>query len=196
VVREFSTADGPAEPEGTTVPPERVTEVMSRQSGLPPALISDDVRLTAEDVHAYFAERVVGQDVAVEAVVNLVRMIKAELQDPGRPMGVFLFVGPTGSGKTLLAKTLAEYLFGAEEQLTRFDMSEYVLPQSADELAQRIVDQVRQKRFVVLLLDEVEKANPLVYDLFLQAFSDGILRDSFGRTATLLSAIVIMRSIL
>ena len=184
----------PAEEEEATVSPAMVTEEFSRQTGLPHTIISDEVPLLASDVRAFFLERVVGQGEAVEAVVDQVMMVKAELQDPGRPLGVFLFLGPTGSGKTYLAKTLAEYLFGSVDKLVRFDMSEFQRYDSAVELAARMVDKLRRASFSVLLFDEVEKAHPLVFDLFLQAFDDARLTDQQGRTLNLRNAIIILTS--
>jgi ATP-dependent Clp protease ATP-binding subunit ClpA len=173
---------------------EAVMAGFGRVSGLPEKVFSDAVPLPQDEIRRYFAERVVGQDEAVEAVVDLVTLVKAELTDPGRPLGVLLFVGPTGTGKTFLAKTLAEYLFGSPERMIRFDMSEYKTPESLPQLARLLVEKVRQQSFSVLLLDEIEKAAWPIFDLFLQAFDDGRVTDPHGRTADLRNTIVVMTS--
>ncbi len=130
-------------------------------------------------------------------------MIKAGLTDPGRPLGVFLFTGPTGTGKTEIAKTLAAFLFGSSERMLRLDMSEFQSPESVARLlgdredvpgSTALVHEIRRQPFAVVLLDEVEKAHPSIHDLFLQVFDDGRLTDRRGRTADFRHAILIMTS--
>jgi ATP-dependent Clp protease ATP-binding subunit ClpC len=127
-------------------------------------------------VQDFFTRRVMGQDEAVKAMVDRIAMLKAGLTDPGRPIGVFLFAGPTGTGKTELAKTLAEFLFGSAERMTRLDMSEFqtveattkILGHRGDSGTESLIDRIRKQPFSVVLLDEFEKAHPNCWDLFLQ----------------------------
>ncbi len=171
-----------------------VSATFSRMTGLPEKIISDTVPLSQDEIRAYFDERVVGQEEAVNAVVDVVTLVKAELNDPGRPLGVLFFVGPTGVGKTELAKTLAEYLFGSKEKLIRLDMSEYKTAISVPDLLQQLTEKQRRQSFSVLLLDEIEKASPYVFDLFLQVFDDARLTDASGRSVDLHNTIIIMTS--
>ena len=171
-----------------------VTAAFSRMTGLPEKIISDPIGLRHEDIRAYFDERVIGQEEAVGAVADIVTLIKAEMNDPTRPLGVLFFVGPTGVGKTELAKTLAEYLFGSKDKLIRLDMSEFKSPFSEPTLLTQLTEKQRRQSFAVLLLDEMEKANPAVFDLFLQVFGDGRLTDSSGRSVDLRNTIIIMTS--
>jgi ATP-dependent Clp protease ATP-binding subunit ClpC len=171
-----------------------VSQTFSRITQLPEKMISDTIPLTQEEIRAYFNERVVGQEEAVNTVADVVTLFKAELNDPGRPLGVLFFVGPTGVGKTELAKTLAEYLFGSKDKLIRLDMSEFKSPLSVSDLLTQLTEQQRRQSFSVLLLDEIEKASPLVFDLFLQVFDDARLTDSGGRAVDLRNTIIIMTS--
>ena len=171
-----------------------VNATFSRMTGLPEKIISDAIGLRHEDIRAYFDERVIGQTEAVKTVADIVTLIKAEMTDPTRPLGVLFFVGPTGVGKTELAKTLAEYLFGTKDKLIRLDMSEFKTPFSEATLLTQLTEKQRRQSFAVLLLDEVEKANSAVFDLFLQVFGDGRLTDSSGRSVDLRNTIIIMTS--
>jgi ATP-dependent Clp protease ATP-binding subunit ClpA len=173
---------------------EEVSAGFSRMTGLPEKMISDRIPLTQEMIRAYFEERVIGQDEAIAAVLDMVTLIKAELQDPNRPLGVLFFVGPTGVGKTELAKTLAEFLFGGKDKLMRFDMSEFKTAGAYDALLRQVTETQRAQNFSVLLLDEIEKANGQVFDLFLSAFDDARLTDSDGRSVDLRNTIVVMTS--
>jgi ATP-dependent Clp protease ATP-binding subunit ClpC len=174
---------------------------LSQLTGLPASVLDDREGLDLAGLRAHFAARVLGQPEAVDVLVDRVAMIKAGLTDPTRPFGVFLFAGPTGTGKTEIAKTLAEYLFGSAERMIRIDMSEMKTPESlarllgdADAQTASIVDAIRKQPFSVVLLDEFEKADPQVWDLFLQVFDDGRLTNRRGVTADFRHALIIMTS--
>jgi len=151
-------------------------------------------------------ERVIGQDQAVEAVSDVVRRARAGLQDPRRPLGSFLFLGPTGVGKTELAKALAEFLFDDEQALVRIDMSEYMERHSTSRLigappgyvgydeGGQLTEAVRRRPYAVILLDEIEKAHPDVFNVLLQLLDDGRLTDNQGRTVSFRNTVVIMTS--
>jgi ATP-dependent Clp protease ATP-binding subunit ClpC len=176
---------------------------ISALTGLPIEILDDRTELDLDELRAFFEARILGQREAVECLVERVAMVKAGLTDPSRPLGVFLFVGPTGTGKTEIAKTLAEFLFGSANRMLRLDMSEL---QTADSLARilgnpgdfagggSLVDDIRQQPFSVVLLDEFEKAHPNVWDLFLQVFDDGRLTDSRGAGADFRHCVLIMTS--
>lgn len=187
-----------------TITPRQVLETLSQLSGLPLSILDTKEQLDLGAVRGFFAARVIGQDEAVEAVVDRVAMLKAGLNDPDKPIGVFLFAGPTGSGKTELAKAVSEFLFGSVERLIRLDMSEFQTPESiskilgqsaagADE-ADSLISRVRKQPFSVVLLDEFEKAHPNIWDLFLQAFDEGRLTDAMGQVADLRHCLIIMTS--
>lgn len=174
--------------------------LLSKSTGVPAQLLDDAVPLNLAAVREFFEKRIVGQSEAVEAVVDLVTLIKAGLTDPNKPFGVFLFVGPTGVGKTELARALAEFIFGDAARLKRFDMSEFA---GADGFTRLIggnrengllTDAVRQHPFSVVLLDEIEKAHVNVFDLCLQIFDAGRLTDGRGRTTDFRRTIVILTS--
>ena len=168
---------------------------------MPEIMLRDDRTLSLERVRETLARRVRGQDEAIARVADVIGITKAGLADPDRPLGSFLFVGPTGVGKTELARALAEYLFGDEERMVRLDMSEYT---QADGYARLIgedrrgrgdlTEPLRRTPFTVVLLDEIEKAHPSVFDLLLQVLGEARLTDARGRTVSFRNAIVIMTS--
>ena len=183
-----------------------IAEVVSKWTGVPVArLLEGEVEklLQMEDrLH----ERVVGQDDAVRSVASAVRRSRAGLQDPNRPIGTFLFLGPTGVGKTELARALAEFMFDDEDAMVRIDMSEYGERHSVARLigappgyvgyeeGGQLTEAVRRRPYSVVLLDEVEKAHPEVFNIFLQVFDDGRLTDGQGRTVDFTNAIIVMTS--
>jgi ATP-dependent Clp protease ATP-binding subunit ClpA len=180
-----------------------VVAAFAARSGLPHDLLSDEAPLDLEAARHFFVERVLGQPDAIDAVVELLGVVKAGLNAPEKPLGTFFFIGPTGVGKTELAKALAEFLFGDRDRLLRFDMGEYGLRdaiprligtawQSDDE--GELTRRVREQPFCVVLLDEIEKAHPDVFDVLLSMLGEGRLTDSNGRTADFRNAILIMTS--
>lgn len=184
----------------TSVNRQSVIATFSRNTGMPEFIVNDSARLTIADVEKYFSERILGQEKAVNTIVNLIATVKAGLNDPNQPLGTLLFIGPTGVGKTQMAKTLAGYLFGNAERLIRFDMSEY---RDIDGIAKLIgafgkegelTKKVREQPFSVVLLDEFEKADPRIFDIFLQVLGEGRLTDASGKTAYFHNSIIIMTS--
>jgi len=176
---------------------------LSEMTGLPRQILDEREGLDIDSLRAFFERRVLGQPEAVECLVERVAMVKAGLTDPTRPQGVFLFVGPTGTGKTEIAKTLAEFLFGSPERMIRLDMSEFQTPHALNGIlgessetsdSAALVNQIRKQPFSVVLLDEFEKAHPQVWDLFLQVFDDGRLTDRRGNTADFRHSVIIMTS--
>ncbi|MEI9901445.1 MAG: AAA family ATPase [Hyphomicrobium sp.] len=178
-------------------------EALAQQTGLPASILDSHQRVDLGAVRRYFSDRVMGQDEAVGAIVDRIAMLKAGLSDPGKPIGVFLFAGPTGTGKTELAKTLAEFLFGSADRMIRLDMSEFQTPDSTAKIlgagdtsmpTDSLITLVRKQPFSVVLLDEFEKAHPNVWDLFLQVFDDGRLTDQVGQVADFRHCIIILTS--
>ncbi len=184
--------------------PQTLTMTLTEQTGLPLRILDPRTPLSIAEARAALAGKVLGQPAAVDCLVERVAMIKAGLTDPTRPFGVFLFVGPTGTGKTELAKALAGYLFGSEDRLVRLDMSEF---QTADSLERLLaettaheapsagfVSAISRQPFSIVLLDEFEKAHRHVWDVFLQVFDDGRLTTQLGRTVDFRHTVIIMTS--
>jgi ATP-dependent Clp protease ATP-binding subunit ClpC len=200
LTRRRLTADAPDRPCRMTV--DDLILTLAQLTGLPVSILDERKSLSVESLRAHFLARIFGQVEAVECLVERVAMIKAGVTDPSRPAGVFLFAGPTGTGKTEIAKTLAEWMFGSPERMIRLDMSELQTPESLDRLlgslqarhADALVDRIRRQPFSVILLDEFEKAHPNVWDVFLQVFDDGRLTDRRGTTADFRHAIIILTS--
>ncbi|HOY16619.1 MAG TPA: AAA family ATPase [Haliscomenobacter sp.] len=186
-----------------TVGIEDVNEHFIQQTGLPELLLNDDMEWDEAELLRFFHDRIIGQPRAVEQLCSLVKIFKAGINNPQRPIATLIFAGPTGVGKTACAKTLAEYFFGKGQQKTpliRIDMSEYQHAFQIDRLigADRepgqLVKEVREKPFAVLLLDEIEKADPAIFDALLAVLDDGMLVDGFGRVTHFKNTIIIMTS--
>lgn len=185
---------------------EEIAEIVSRWTGIPLTRLVEGEREKLLRLHELLHRRVIGQDEAVELVADAILRARAGMKDPNRPIGSFLFLGPTGVGKTELAKALAEALFDSEEQLIRLDMSEYMEKHAVSRLigappgyvgyeeGGQLTEAVRRKPYSVLLFDEIEKAHPDVFNILLQLLDDGRLTDSQGRTVDFKNTVVIMTS--
>jgi ATP-dependent Clp protease ATP-binding subunit ClpB len=185
---------------------EDIAEVVSKWTGIPVSRMLEGEIQKLIHMEERLRQRVVGQDEAIEAVSNAVRRARAGIQDPNRPVGSFIFLGPTGVGKTELARALAEFLFDDENAMIRIDMSEYQERHTVSRLigappgyvgyeeGGQLTEAVRRKPYSVILFDEVEKAHPEVFNLLLQLLDDGRLTDGHGRTVDFRNAVVIMTS--
>ena len=190
----------------TQVGAEEIAEVVSRATGIPVAKMMQGEREKLLRMEDYLHQRVVGQDEAVRLVSDAIRRSRSGLSDPNRPYGSFLFLGPTGVGKTELCKTLANFLFDSEDHLIRIDMSEYMEKHSVARLLGAppgyvgfeeggyLTEAVRRKPYAVILLDEVEKAHPDVFNVLLQVLDDGRMTDGQGRTVDFRNTVVVMTS--
>ncbi|MFN4175306.1 MAG: AAA family ATPase, partial [Parachlamydiaceae bacterium] len=183
-----------------------IAHIVSKWTGIPVHKMMEGEAEKLLHLEKDLEKRVVGQDMAVAAVSEAIRRSRSGLSDPNRPVGCFLFLGPTGVGKTELAKALAEFLFNQEDALVRLDMSEYMEKHSVSKLigsppgyvgydeGGQLTEALRRRPYSVVLLDEVEKANPDVFNILLQIFDDGRITDSKGRTVNCKNAIFIMTS--
>ncbi len=190
----------------TEVGTEEIAEVVSRATGIPVAKMMQGEREKLLNMESHLHKRVVGQDEAVQLVADAIRRSRAGLSDPGRPYGSFLFLGPTGVGKTELTKALASFLFDSDDHMVRIDMSEFMEKHSVARLIGAppgyvgyeeggyLTEAVRRKPYSVLLLDEVEKAHPDVFNILLQVLDDGRLTDGQGRTVDFRNTVIIMTS--
>ncbi|MFM7225616.1 MAG: ATP-dependent chaperone ClpB [Actinomycetota bacterium] len=185
---------------------EDVAEIVAKWTGVPVSRLMEGEMAKLVRLEEHLHERVVGQDAAVVAVANAIRRSRAGLSDPNRPIGSFLFLGPTGVGKTELARALAEFMFDDERAMVRIDMSEYMEKHAVSRLVGappgyvgyeeggQLTEAVRRRPYAVVLLDEVEKAHPDVFNVLLQLMDDGRLTDGQGRTVDFTNAVVIMTS--
>ncbi|MFZ5551055.1 MAG: ATP-dependent chaperone ClpB [Pseudomonadota bacterium] len=190
----------------TMVGSEEIAEVVSRATGIPVSKLMQGERDKLLQMETKLHERVVGQDEAITAVADAIRRSRAGLSDPNRPLGSFLFLGPTGVGKTELCKALAGFLFDSEDHMVRIDMSEFMEKHSVSRLIGAppgyvgydeggyLTEAVRRKPYSVLLLDEVEKAHPDVFNVLLQVLDDGRLTDGQGRTVDFKNTVIVMTS--
>ena len=192
--------------EVTNITEENIAEVISIWTGIPAKKITEDENEKLKNLEKNLHERVVGQNEAVQAVAKAIRRGRVGLKDPKRPIGSFLFLGPTGVGKTELSKAISESLFGDENAMIRVDMSEYMEPHSISKLigsppgyvgfdeGGQLTEKIRRKPYSVILFDEIEKAHPDVMNMLLQILEDGRLTDSQGRTVNFKNTVIIMTS--
>ena len=185
---------------------EDVAEVISKMTGIPSGRVAEGESARLIRMKEKISKRIIGQDEAIDKVVRAIQRNRAGIKDPGKPIGTFIFFGPTGVGKTQLAKSLAEYLFDSEDNMVRLDMSEYMEKFNVSRLigappgyvgfdeGGQLSERVRRKPYCVVLLDEIEKAHPDVFNLLLQVMDEGRLTDSNGRTVSFRKTIVIMTS--
>ena len=188
------------------VGPEEIAEVVEAWTGIPTGRLLEGETAKLLHMEEVIGERLIGQRAAVAAVSDAVRRSRAGISDPDRPTGSFLFLGPTGVGKTELAKSLADFLFDDERAIVRVDMSEYSEKHSVARLVGappgyvgyeeggQLTEAVRRRPYSVVLLDEVEKAHPEVFDILLQVLDDGRLTDGQGRTVDFRNVVLIMTS--
>ena len=185
---------------------EEISNIVSRWTGIPLSKLVEGEREKLLRLEALLHERVIGQNEAVQLVADAVLRARAGIKDPNRPIGSFLFLGPTGVGKTELAKALAEALFDSEEQMIRIDMSEYMEKHAVSRLigappgyvgyeeGGQLTEAVRRRPYSVILMDEIEKAHPEVFNILLQALDDGRITDSQGRIVDFKNTVIIMTS--
>jgi ATP-dependent Clp protease ATP-binding subunit ClpB len=185
---------------------DEIAEIVSKWTGIPVSKMLEGEREKLLQMESYLKQRVIGQDEALKAVSNAIRRSRAGLSDPNRPNGSFLFLGPTGVGKTELCKALAEFMFDTPDAMVRIDMSEFMEKHSVARLIGAppgyvgyeeggyLTELVRRKPYSVILLDEIEKAHPDVFNILLQVLDDGRLTDGQGRTVDFKNTIIVMTS--
>ena len=190
----------------TQVGAEEIAEIVSRATGIPVSRMMQGEREKLLHMEDVLHQRVIGQDEAIVAVSDAIRRSRAGLGDPGRPYGSFMFLGPTGVGKTELCKTLAAYMFDTEDAMIRIDMSEFMEKHSVARLigappgyvgyeeGGHLTEAVRRKPYSVILLDEIEKAHPDVFNVLLQVLDDGRMTDGQGRTVDFKNTVIVMTS--
>ncbi len=188
------------------VTPEDIAEVVSMWTGIPVVKLTTDEASRLLQMEEALHRRIIGQDEAIETVAKAVRRARAGLKDPRRPIGIFIFLGPTGVGKTELVRALSEFMFGSEDALVRLDMSEFMEPHNVARLVGappgyigyeeggQLTEAVRRKSYCVILLDEIEKAHYNVFNILLQIFDDGHLTDAKGRRVDFRNSIIVMTS--
>jgi ATP-dependent Clp protease ATP-binding subunit ClpC len=201
--KEWSQAKEKMRPEVTA---EDIAKILAQWTGIPVFRLEEKESEKLLKIEEELHKRVIGQEEAIQAIANAVRRSRAGIKDPKRPIGSFIFLGPTGVGKTLLARTLAEFMFGDEDALLQLDMSEYMEKFNVSRLigappgyvgyeeGGQLTERVRRRPYAVILLDEIEKAHPDVFNLLLQVFEEGRLTDSFGRKVSFKNTIIIMTS--
>jgi len=201
--REWSQAKDKMRPE---LGEEEIAKIVSQWTGIPIFRLEEKESEKLLKIEEQLHKRVVGQDEPIAAIANAVRRSRAGIKDPKRPIGSFIFLGPTGVGKTLLARALAEYMFGDEDALLQLDMSEYMEKFNVSRLigappgyvgyeeGGQLTERIRRRPYAVILLDEIEKAHPDVFNILLQVFEDGRLTDSFGRKVDFRNTVIIMTS--
>ena len=185
---------------------DEISAIVARWTGIPVTKLVEGEREKLLRLESILHERVIGQDEAVGLVSDAVLRARAGIKDPKRPIGSFIFLGPTGVGKTELAKALAQSLFDSEEQIIRIDMSEYMEKHSVSRLigappgyvgyeeGGQLTEAVRRRPYSVILLDEIEKAHPEVFNILLQVLDDGRITDSQGRVVDFKNTVIIMTS--
>ena len=185
---------------------DQVAETVAMMSGVPSTRMAKNETIRIKGMRTELKEKVIAQDSAIDTMVSAIQRNRIGLNDPNRPIGTFMFIGPTGVGKTYLAKQLAEFMFGSSDALIRIDMSEYMEKFNASRLVGappgyvgydeggQLTEKVRRKPYSIVLFDEIEKAHPDVFNILLQIMDDGRLTDSFGRTVDFRNTIIIMTS--